>query len=117
MPKKSWLKVILISTLVLTIVFYAVWQLRHVVGGPAISITSPAPGFVADKPLVEITGQAEQIDFLYLNGRQIFTDEEGQFSEKYLAAPGYNVIQLVGKDKFGRQTTEMVEFVINNQQQ
>ena len=117
MPKKSWLKIILVSTLVLTIVFYAVWQLRHVVGGPSVTIALPQPGFVSDEPLVEIAGTAEQIDFLYLNGRQIFTDETGQFSEKFLASPGYNVIQLVGKDKFGRQTTEMVEFVINNQQQ
>lgn len=101
----------------LAIASYAAWQLRHVVGGPTVTITLPQPGFVSDKPLVDITGTAEQIDFLYLNGRQIFTDETGQFNEKYLASEGYNVIQLVGKDKFGRQTTEMVEFVINNQQQ
>ncbi len=107
----------MVSALVLTIVFYAAWQLRHVVGGPAINITHPEPGFVDTEPLVEIAGTATDIDWLYLNGRQIFTDEAGQFNEKYLAAPGYNVIQLVGKDKFGRQTTEMVEFVINNQQQ
>ncbi len=101
----------------LTIVFYAFWQLRHVAGGPSITITSPTAGFVSNKPLIEITGTARDIDFLYLNGRQIFTDESGQFNEKYLASPGYNVIQLVGKDKFGRQTVEMVEFVINNEQQ
>lgn len=107
----------MVSALVLTIIFYAVWQLRHVVGGPSVIITTPTAGFVSDEPLVEIIGTASDIDFLYLNGRQIFTDESGQFSEKYLASSGYNVIQLIGKDKFGRQTVEMVEFVINNEQQ
>jgi hypothetical protein len=40
---------------------------------------------------------------LILNGRAIFTDTGGNFSEDLLLAPGLNRIRLEAKDKFGKQ--------------
>ena len=99
------------------IVGYALWQLRDVISGPKLIITSPEAGLVADKPLVMVEGMAKHIDWLYLNDRQIFTDEAGHFNEKLIGLPGYNMAKLEGKDKFGRRTVKMLEFVINSPQQ
>lgn len=117
MTHKTRLKFLIITTLVLFVGSYAAWQLRDIVGGPKLTINSPLDKSLATEQLITITGQAVEIDWLFLNDRQIFTDEAGKFEEKALALPGYNVIQLTGKDKFGRTTTKVIEFVYNNQQQ
>ena len=114
MRHQAWLKFSIIGLLIFSVITYTAWQLRQVVSGPSLTITTPENHSTPSEPLITVTGHADQIDFLYLNGRQIFTDEDGRFSEKLLALAGYNVLELKGKDKFGRQTTEMVEFVINN---
>jgi hypothetical protein len=101
----------------LFIVSYSFWQLRHVVSGPNLSVITPTSGSILGEPIIKVVGQASGIDWLYLNGRQIFTDQTGKFNESLLASPGLNVLQLAGIDKFGRRTEKMLEFVINSQQQ
>ena len=93
---------------------YTAWQLRHIVGGPNLTITTPATGIVLTEPTLALAGYAKNIDWLYLNGRQIFTDQAGRFDETLLAAPGYNILTLIGKDKFGRMTTKILEVVYQN---
>ncbi len=84
---------------------YGVYQAREYLRGPHIVIEEKQ----ADGLLLRIGGQAERIAFLSLQGKQIFTDENGHWQETILLLPGYNSIQLAATDRFGRKTEEHTE--------
>lgn len=90
---------------------YILYQTKNLIRGPEIVIESPAKSLISDKSNIEIKGTTERIAHLFLNGRRIFTDEGGRFVEKLLLAPGYNIIRLEAKDKFGRRTSQVLELV------
>lgn len=94
------------SIAVILIVLYAAYQARFLIAGPSLSIDTPADGETVSSPLMTVSGRANNAADLYLNGRQIFTDEYGVFSESLLLHPGHTIIEMHTKDKFGRERTE-----------
>ncbi len=79
--------------------------------GPQITVTSPAPGAVSSGGRVAVIGTAENVSYLTLSGRQIFVDERGIFNEVVLVPWGYTILEIVGSDRFGRETREYAEIV------
>lgn len=97
--------------IVLVISGYVYFQSYNFIEGPVISINTPINGSSVDESLVEIEGEAKNISYITLNDRQIFTDEEGFFKEKLLLSYGYNLVTIAAKDRFGRDTTEVLEII------
>jgi hypothetical protein len=94
------------------IVGYGVFNSRIFIKGPQLTITSPSSGDTfTDSPLVYITGNANNIAFIDINGRNINTDEDGYFKEAVLLYPGYNVTIISAKDKFERKTERRLELI------
>lgn len=94
------------------VLIYTAFSSRIFVAGPQIEISSPQSGSTIDAtPLVAISGMAENVAHIWLNGRRIFTDESGDFQETVLLYPGYNVIKFNAVDKFDRSTEETLKLV------
>lgn len=91
---------------------YFLYQARGYLFGPKITLDNPLAGEVIHDSYLEVKGQALNISSLSLNGRQIFTDENGNFKEGLLLAKGYNIIELTATDKFGRVKKEKREVVL-----
>ena len=102
-------KPILIGLLVLLIVGFSGLKLKDLLSGPQITVNSPSDGATIKKELVNVKGKAERISQLYLNGKKIFTDEQGNFNEPYLLASGYNLLELIARDQFGRQIIKKLQ--------
>lgn len=85
--------------------------MQNIVTGPVIIVTEPVNGAVLSESLIEVVGTTKNISSINLNNRQIFIDESGAFREKLILSPGYNIITLRAKDKFGIETTEILELV------
>lgn len=64
-----------------------------------------------DSNLVTIKGVAEKATHLTINGREIFIDKKGNFSEVVSLLPGYSVINLNAEDKFGKTAEKKFELV------
>lgn len=111
-PKKilSMLSVFLLAGIVLG---YGYYQAKDFLYGPMVEVTSLKNGQDLAAALVTVQGISKNISFLNLNGRKIFTDKDGNWSEKLLASPGYNIIQVEAKDRFGRDVTKTLEVVLN----
>ena len=105
-------KLILVILVAAFLAGYFLYQARGYLLGPKIIVDSPQPAEVIHDSYLEIKGQALNIASLSLNGRQIFTDEHGFFSEGLLLAKGYNIIELTAFDKFGRIKKERREVVL-----
>ena len=90
---------------------YAYSKTHDLFLGPDIVIFSPGNGSTVSQPLVTIHGEAQKIAKLFLNGREIFTNQAGEFREELLLAKGYNVIKLAAEDKFDRVVEKTLELV------
>ena len=110
----STIRIGLLVLLGLTIIVYSLFQAHKLISGPIIDIYSPQNGATYNSPLIEIDGKARNISSINLNGRKIFTDKEGYFAEKLLLSPGYNIIELDAKDKFGKSTEKRLELILKD---
>ncbi len=106
------LRVSLFSLLILSVLGYSLFQAQKLISGPKIIIDSPQNGATASSPFIEITGRAQNASYIRLNGKQIFTDISGKFSEKLLLSPGYNILLLDAKDKFGKTVSKKLELIL-----
>lgn len=90
---------------------YVAFQARGLITGPQILVTFPENGATLSQSLVTVTGTASAITHLSLNDRPIHTDTQGNFAEELLLAPGYNVVTVEARDRFGRETKEVLELI------
>jgi hypothetical protein len=109
-------KSLIVGILVLAFISYAGFQARFVILGPRVEITSHKNGEVVENPLVTIEGKATNISWISLNGRQIFTDEKGYWSEDLVVSKGINVVTVKVKGKMGEgvEKEKSVQIIYNN---
>lgn len=88
---------------------YAIFEARGMVFGPTIDV--PSGISEVHDPYIVISGRAERISSLSMNGQQIAVTEQGDFSQPYLLAPGYNRIVLDAKDSYGRTREKVLELM------
>ncbi len=108
----SILRISLISLLVLVIVGYSLFQAQKLISGPIIDIYSPQNGTTFSQTLIEISGRAQNVSYLNLDDRPIYTDKDGYFKEKLLLSPGYNIIKIDARDKFKKYTEKRLELIL-----
>jgi len=105
--------------LLVGLIGYAIFNSRILIAGPQIDIMKPKNGStITENPLIRVSGTAENISFLELNGKRINVNEERKFNEPVLLYPGYNIVTMVATDKFNRVIENKIEVVykenINN---
>lgn len=102
------IKKILFVALVLIVSAYAGFELRNSLIGPTLTVQTPLPGDTLPSPMTTVTGTATHISFLYLNGRQIYTNESGIFEETVVLPRGYNVLTLEAIGRFNKQIVRTI---------
>ncbi len=93
-----WIVIVVIATIIIS---YALYASHGFIKGPDITIMEPRDSSFSTST-IQISGVANRAKTLTLNGRSIFIDEKGNFSETILLSPGYNVENIEAQDKFGR---------------
>jgi len=94
----------IIIVLILLFVIYGAAKAGNFLLGPKIAINFPKDGQVFTSPDIEISGQASNISLLYLNGRQIFTDKDGNFKKTINVFPGKTKITIKSVNSFNKTT-------------
>lgn len=108
----SKIKTIFLIFFALIIIAYSAFQSQKLLSGPVIKIISPQNGTTFNQALIEIEGSVKNVSKINLNGRQIFTNQNGYFKEKVLLSPGYNVIKIEAQDKFKNGTEKILDLVL-----
>ncbi len=88
-------------TIIFGLVFYMLFQARLLIAGPHVTLINP-PNMIQTERLVELSGYAKNITHMTLNGRAIFTNTEGYFSEALVLDNGYNTVTIRAEDRYGR---------------
>lgn len=86
---------------------YALFEARGQIIGPVIDL-DPYQSEMHDSYL-SISGKAERISKLSMNGLDIPVTETGGFTQWYILAPGYNRIVFDAKDAYGRSAQRVME--------
>ena len=93
------------------LLFFVYHQTRGLLAGASVSIQSPQNGALFHESTLTLSGTAKKVSFISVNGRQIFTDEDGKFEELLLLAPGYSIITVSAEDAFKRKVQKQIEVV------
>lgn len=102
---------VVISLLIIgAILLYIIFQTRFLLIGPFLELTIEPPA-VSSERFVTITGKTANITYISLNGRQIFTDQNGIFSEEIMLENGYTIATVAASDRFGRTREISREFM------
>jgi hypothetical protein len=98
---KKIIKIVGLSIFFLLIVLYAFFNSRNLIFGVKIRNVNLVNGSTVKENVIRITGTAKNAINLTLNGREISVDQQGNFDETIALLPGYNIINLKARDKFG----------------
>lgn len=99
---------IILVVVILLVLGYGLFEGRKLIEGPQISITSPQDGQAVGGPLISVKGNAQNVAFLSVNGKQAYADADGNFVERFSLPVGYTVIAVNATDRFGRKTAEVL---------
>lgn len=92
---------------------YALFQARFLVFGPRIFIETHEDGVVITSPVITLGGRGENVAWLSLNGRPIFMDEDGFWSEKLIVSTGTSIMTVEAQDRFGRRAVKSISIILN----
>ncbi|MDC1205512.1 hypothetical protein N8083_01550 [Candidatus Pacebacteria bacterium] len=106
----SVLTYIFLGIIVLLLISYMLFQARLLIAGPQITL-DVIPKTLQTKRQISLTGVAENITDITLNGRHIVTDKEGHFNESIVLQNGYTTVSIRAHDRYGRATKLEHEFV------
>ena len=108
LPKKKFsifikkiLQIASLSVFFLLIIIYGFFRSESLIFGVKIKNVNIVDGAKISNGVMEVKGNAKNATDLTLNGREISIDQEGNFSETIALLPGYNIINVTAKDKFG----------------
>ncbi len=93
----------------ISFIIYTGFEAQKIIYGPRISISEPQDEETFyQNGAIKVIGTAKNISFITLDGRQIFTDQNGNFEEDFVLQPGYNIITLTAKDRYGKEITKVL---------
>jgi hypothetical protein len=105
---RQWLGGVFLALVAL----YTLFQARFLILGPQVKIDYPPDGFVATSSLMTISGTARNVTAISLDGRPIFLDQYGNFSEELLVPPDESTILIQARDRFGRETEKTARIAL-----
>ena len=100
-------KIVLVLGVVALIVYF-LFQARFLILGPEVKITYPVNGSSVEETSITVGGSSRNVAWISLNGRQIYTDENGLWQEKLLVGTGTSIITVRTQDRFGREETDQI---------
>lgn len=105
---KWWIGIISCITLFAIIGVFGFEKMSFVFSGVKIEATMEKQ---ENSSLATIKGNASKAVYLSLNGREIFIEKNGDFSESIAMLPGFSIVTLNAKDKFGKTAEKKFEIV------
>lgn len=105
---KWWLGIVSCLVLFLVIGIFSYEKMSFIFKGIEIEATIENKG---DSSLATIKGIASKATYISLNGREIFINKNGDFSESVILLPGFSVVTINARDKFGKTAEKKFEVV------
>lgn len=102
-----WTRTFLSVSLFTVISVYTFIQMHEIFYG--INIKANIESYIESTQISKISGQAKNAIYLTINGREIYVDKDGTFTENMALPYGFSIITLVAKDQFGKTIEKTME--------
>jgi hypothetical protein len=109
---KKIIKISSITVLFLFIILYAFFRSKDLVFGVHIKDVNLVDGKKVENNIINVSGNAKNAVILTLNGREISIDQNGNWNETIVVLPGYNVVKINAKDKFGHTDEKNYKLIL-----
>lgn len=91
----------------LGVVSYVASQINSVLSPPRLELSEPVSDMAITGNSVMVSGKAEVGADVMINGQVVLASKEGDFSENLALSPGLNVIEVVVRNKFNKQSSQV----------
>lgn len=88
------------------------YNMRDVLFGAPLKVQTTADGATLSGTFMPISGKALHAKMLSINGREVAVDRLGNFNDGILLSPGYNIVEVALKDKFGKEKRTTYHWVV-----
>ena len=102
----------IVAVAVLGLCGFVAMKIYPLVHGPAINLGTLSDGASVADPMIRIAGKALYTKDLAVNGNPLPLSPDGSFDDKLVLNPGYNVISLQARDRFGKVSNHDYEIVL-----
>ena len=109
--KKINLKNIIITTFILGFFGLIFYNTKDLFFGSSLSVHTAVNGTTVSDTFLPISGNAKHSTTIEINGRIIATNKDGDFSDGVVLSPGYNIIEIGQKDRFGKEVKKTYHLV------
>lgn len=92
------------------------YNVKDLVFGTPLSITSAIDGATLQDSFLPIVGSAHNARELSINGRPLSFDRKGNFNDGVLLSVGYNIIEVALQDRFGNKKVVTYHVVVEPSQ-
>lgn len=98
-------KSVIIASITLAVLFvlYGVKEALPYLTGPEITITSPEDGSHVGTSTFVVSGSVKRAREVYLSGRAITIDQEGNFKETLVSYSPYTILTVEAVDRHGKR--------------
>ena len=79
--------------------------------GVPLSISTVKDGTTVTDSFLPISGFAKHASILEINGRVVAMNKAGAFSDGVVLSPGYNIVEIVQQDRFGKEKHKVFHLV------
>jgi cytoskeletal protein RodZ len=101
-------KALLIGIAVLIISVYVFFQYSSLLFPPKLEITSPKNGQTLSGSVVEVTGKTDPYATVTVEGEETYVTIQGTFRKSVYTFSGENEIEIISKNRFGKETKKTV---------
>ena len=112
MDGKKIIKFTIIFIFSLSIILYAFFGAKNLIFGVKIKDVNIVNGSTLTESSLKVTGNAKNAIKLYLNGREISVDQQGNFNETIVLLLGYNTIIIEAQDKFENKDEKIYQLIL-----
>jgi cytoskeletal protein RodZ len=111
------LKIIAISIVLLAFVSYLGIQIQNILKPPALAVYAPENGEITQNMTTEVRGKTAPEIEVSINGKEIKSQENGEFNETVNLNVGLNTITVTAKKKYGKLTSETRYVILKKNQE
>ncbi len=105
---KWWVEIMSCMMLFIVIGIFSYMKMSFLIKGVSIQASIEHND---NTTIAKVVGNAKHATYLSLNGREIFIDKDGSFSEPIALIPGFSVVTIDAVDKFGKSKEKKFQIV------
>jgi len=109
-------KTLIISSIIIGVLGFATFlffQVQGFLSAPELVIYQPEKDGQTNSDQIAFVGKTDSGSEIYINDQQVAIDSQGNFKEEVFLKNGNNLIEIKAKNKAGKETKKVFNFVAN----